>query len=209
MLIVLLVIFVLTSIGLGIFVFMVSAERDDYKNNSDKKVAAAVEVARQQVSDEKEKEFLEREKNPYKEYKGPSAFGSVSIIYPRTWAAAIDETGKGTSPVDGLMHPNFVPSVNSGTAYALKIEVLERNYAEVLGQFESESKKGTVRVSPFKAAKVPEVLGARVDGEIGRGLDGSMVVFPLRDKTISVSTQSQQFIGDFNNIILPNLLFIP
>jgi len=36
-----------------------------------------------------------------------------------------------------------------------------------------------------------------------------MILLPLRDKTLKISTESQQFVGDFDNIILANLKFVP
>jgi len=209
LLVVPLILFILTSLGVSGFAIWAYGERDDYKNNSDKKSAAAAEVAHQKAGEEKEKEFLEREKNPYKEYKGPSAFGSVDILYPKTWSAYVDETKGGNLPVNGYFHPNFVPGLDSETAFAMKVEVVEQPYDQVLAKYESDTKSGKLRVSPFKAAKVPSVLGARIDGEIDDGLNGSSVVFPLRDKTIKVTTQSQQFMSDFDNIILPNFSFVP
>ncbi len=200
--------FVVLFLGAAGAAVSINSQKEDYKNNVDQKVAAAVETAEQRVSDEKEKEFLEREKNPYRKYAGPATFGSLEIVYPKTWSAAIDE-GAGNIPVDGSFHPNFVPSKGSKTALALRVQILEQPYNQLLSRFESDTKKGTVRISPFRAAKVPSVLGARIDGEVANGFKGSMVMFPLRDKTIQITTLSQQFVGDFDNIILPNILFIP
>jgi nitrogen fixation-related uncharacterized protein len=197
-------------VGEFVWAMKISGQRDDYKNNVDQKVAAALEDARDEISAAKEKEFAEREKSPYKQYKGPLTYGALDITYPRTWAAYVKESAKGGSTgVDGFFHPNFVPAEDSGTAFALRIEVVEQPYDTIMKRFESKVKQGEVRVSPYTAPKVPGVLGSRVDGEIYTDLNGSMVVFPLRDKTIQISTQSQTFIGDFNNIILPNLIFVP
>ncbi len=203
------VLFALLFLGMSIWANGINGQKNDYKNNVDKKVASAVDTAKQRVSDEKEKEFLEREKNPYRQYRGPDSSGSLEIVYPKTWSAFMTENNTGSNLIDGYMHPSYVPGTNSKTAYALRIQVAGRQYNQILAGYESETKQGRVRVTPFSASKVPGVLGARVDGEIEKGLNGSMVLFRLRDKTIQVSTQSQQFIGDFNNIILPNLQFVP
>jgi hypothetical protein len=208
-LIILLAVFVLAFFGALIYALQVSGQRDDYKNNVDQKVSAAVEDARDEIGAAKEKEFAEREKSPYKQYKGPLTYGSLDITYPRTWSAYVREASDSNAGVDGYFHPNFVPSEDSGTAYALRVEVIEQPYSDEMKRFEAEVKRGTVKVSPFTAAKVPGVLGSRVDGEIEQGLSGSMVVFPLRDKTIKVSTQSPSHLNDFNTIILPNLIFVP
>jgi hypothetical protein len=75
--------------------------------------------------------------------------------------------------------------------------------------YESATKAGKVKVSPFKADKVQNILGSRIDGEINAGQKDSMIVVPLRDKTLKVWTESDQFVGDFNTVILPNLTFVP
>jgi len=46
-----------------------------------------------------------------------------------------------------------------------------------------------------------------VNGQIEPNKTVSMVILPLRDKTIEISTQGDQFRSDFTNNILPNLTF--
>lgn len=200
---------VLLFIGALIFGVWAFTNMQDYKNNSDKKVAAAVAVAQQQTSSAKDKEFVEKEKNPLKEYKGPAAFGTLNIQYPKTWSAFITESDKTNTPVDGYLHPNFVPGLESGTDFALRVKVVSRQYADELKQYESRVKTGKVKISPYNAPKVSGVLGSRIEGEITTGQQDSMVLFPLRDKTIEISTESSQFKGDFDSIILANLTFVP
>lgn len=196
----------LGAVGFGVWAY---TSMQDYKNNSDKKVTSAVEIAEQQTSTAKDKEFLEKEKNPLKQYKGPAAFGTVNIQYPKTWSAFITESDKNDTPVDGYLHPNFVPGVQSGTDFALRVKVLSKQYADVLKQYESKVKSGKVKISPYTAPKVSNVLGSRIEGEINTGQQDSMVLFPLRDKTLEISTESSQFKGDFDSIILANLTFVP
>ena len=203
------VVLALALITLAVVTLQVFGQKEDYKNNSDQKVSAAVEAAKQETEKTKEAEFLEREKSPNKVYKGPAALGSLSITYPKSWAAAVDETGAGGTPLNGYFHPSFVPGTTSGTAFALRIQVVEQAYDQLLRQYDSKAKQGKVRVSAYKAPKVPAILGSRIDGEIDRGIDGSMILLPLRDKTIKLSTESQSFMKDFNNIILENFVFIP
>ena len=205
-----LIISLILFLGAAIFGIWAYAGMQDYKTNSDKKVATAVQIAQQQASSAKDKEFLEKEKNPLKEYKGPAAFGTISVQYPKTWAAFITESdNNGGTAIDGYLHPNFVPGLQSGTDFALRIKVVSRQYADELKQFEGKVKSGKVKISPYTAPKVSGVLGSRVDGEINTGQQDSMVLFPLRDKTIEISTESAQFKGDFDSIILANLTFVP
>lgn len=200
------VILFLAAASFGVWAFM---SRQDYKNNSDKKVANAVTLAIQQESSRKDKEFIEREKAPFKIYQGPAAYGSLSVSYPKTWAAYVVETTRSQNPVDGYFHPSFVPNVMGGTAFALRIQVTNQTFDQEMKQFEAGVKTGKVKVSPYIPKAAPSITGARVNGEISLGQSGSMVLIPLRDKTVKISANAQQFVSDFDNIILENLKFVP
>lgn len=199
---VLAILFFFGAVGFGLWAF---TERSDYKNNTDQKVAAAVKVAEERVSSEKDNEFLESEKKPLRVYKGSSVFGNISFQYPKTWSAHQTDTN---DQLTLIMHP-LVISGNEGSTYALKITVESTRYEEALRQYEGNVKSGTLRASPIRLKKVNSVLGTRFDGEITQGTKGSAVVLPLRDKTMIISTESEDFIKDFNNIILPNYNFVP
>lgn len=203
-----LVVFILLFVvaaGFGIWAF---SERNTYKFETDKIVAKEVELAEQRVATQKDKEFVEKEKIPTKSYRGPALYGSVELEYPKTWSAFITE-GAGSAPIDGYLHPDFVPGTKSGTAFALRVEVVQRSYDTELKQYEGKVRSGKVAITPYRAEKVPNVLGARVEGEINTGQKDIMILFPLRDKTLKISTESESFYGDFSNIILKSLTFVP
>ena len=61
-------------------------------------------------------------------------------------------------------------------------------------------------VAPFRAVLVDSVLGARIDGEITTKRTGSVVLLPLRDKTLKIWTESNAYTADFDEI-LTNLSF--
>ncbi len=205
-----LIISVVALIGAVVFGMWAFAGMQDYKNNVDTKVQKAVAIAQEQTATAKDAEFIEKEKNPLKAYKSAQAVGSIAIQYPRTWSAFVTESNDESTPVDGYFHPGFVPGINSGTDFALRLKVVSTPYADFMKQFESKAKSGKVSVSPYKAPKLPNgTVGSRIDGEVNTGQQGSMVVFPLRDKTITISSESAQFKGDFDSIILANLTFIP
>lgn len=208
-LIVALVVFVLLTLGFGVFGIWAYSSQQDYKNNSDKKAAQAAAVAVQKETTRKDNEFIEKEKQPLKKFEGPAEYGNLSVSYPKTWGAYIVVTDKSAVPVDGYFHPNYVPGVQSGTAFALRIQVSSQLYDQEMKQFESKAKSGKVTVKPYALKNVPGVTGARVDGEINTGQKNTMILLPLRDRTIKVSTEAPQYIGDFDNIILANLKFIP
>src|SRR5690606_12034952 len=63
----------------------------DQKNNVDSKVAVAVAETRKDQSEIEEKKYIEREKEPNREFAGPEDFGRLSFQYPKTWSVYISE----------------------------------------------------------------------------------------------------------------------
>lgn len=197
----------LASAGFGVWAFM---GMQDYKNNVEPKIEAAVEVAKQETSTAKDNEFLEKEKLPTKEYKGPDTYGGVSFVYPKTWSMVTAKT-TASVPLDATLHPGAVPgSGNDGDfSYAFRVSVLNAPYERTVKEYDASLKSGKLIASPIRLAAVPSVLGTRMDGEVVRGKNGSVILLPLRDKTLKVWTESNDYKPDFNNIILPSLTFQP
>lgn len=199
-------------IGAAVFGYWAFSGRQDYKYNSDKKVAVAVTAARKDEDVIKDKAFVEAEKQPLTSYDGPEAYGSVHVEYPKTWSVYINSTNDQTQPLDAYFNPRYVPSVNDQTSvYALRVQVVATAYSNVVSSFSNAVKQGQVTVNPFAFPKVPNATGIRVDGLIhpGKKNTGSMVILPLRDKSIEIWTENAQSLSDFNNLILPNMTFQP
>jgi hypothetical protein len=208
---VLLSVLLLASLGFGIWAFMTMT---DYKNNSDKKSAAAVETALAQQKVTLDAVYAEKDKLPYTTFSGKPEAGSVQLQYPRTWSAHVVEQSNGNIPIKGYFHPGFVPdTLGDATSFALRLEVVDTRYAEILKQLESQVKQGGITIAPYSLAKVPDSLGSIITGKIIQGRDkvqGTMVIMPIRDKTLKVWTESNSvFLKDFNEAVLPNLTFVP
>jgi hypothetical protein len=60
---------------------------NDQKNNVDARIDAAEKQARTEQIKEDQKEFDEKQKDPMKEFIGPSDLGRVTFTYPKTWSA--------------------------------------------------------------------------------------------------------------------------
>ncbi|MCA9325356.1 hypothetical protein KDA23_04815 [Candidatus Saccharibacteria bacterium] len=193
------------------FAFWAYQGRQDYKNNSDAKVAAAVDVAKQQEAASKEKEFAERSKSPYKTYVGPSAYGSVSVVYPRTWSAYVRDSLNQSPFVDGYFSPGVVPDTqDDNSSYALRVQVVQESYSDVMEIFRGRtSGEASVKVQPYRLPKVKSIVGSKVTGAIEDNKQGTMIVLPVRDKTLKIWTESNSYTNDLNKIILANLTFSP
>ncbi|MDB5170494.1 MAG: hypothetical protein JWO35_188 [Candidatus Saccharibacteria bacterium] len=205
------VLLLIGAIAFGGWAFM---SRADYKSNTDSKIEDAVIIAKQQEGSAKDAQFLQDEKKPLRTYKGPEAYGSLEINYPKTWSGYIDDKGKSSSAlVDGYFNPSVVPSITDETSvFALRIQVLSQQYSQVLSTVKSSTTNGSTApptISPYALPKVPGTVGIKVSGTLPNGKQGTMIVLPLRSQTLEVWAETSQFTPDFEASILPNFSFIP
>jgi flagellar basal body-associated protein FliL len=211
--IILLVSALVVALGFGVWAFN---GRQDYKNNVDKKVAVAVASAKTAQAAALKQQFNEQSKSPYKTFKGAIAYGTISFNYPKTWSAYVDESST-SAPINGYFYPDQVPAVQGITAFALRLELVDSPYDQVLQQYSSQITAGTLRAAAYVPPKMKSVAnvqpGTKLDGAIGQNQQGpvvgSMVIIKVRDKTLKIYTQSTNFSADFNNVILTDLTFVP
>ncbi|HZM63679.1 MAG TPA: hypothetical protein VFB59_00950 [Candidatus Saccharimonadales bacterium] len=206
---VMVVLLLVGSAGFGVWAFM---SRQDYKDNTDQKIAVAVDEAKVATQTAEAAKFAEEAKNPLKTFTGPSDFGSVTFQYPKTWSGYVVQAtaASGDTPLDSYFHPNVVPSVDlPASVFALRVAVVNESYSSILEQFANSVETGKVSVAPYKLPKVQGVIGSRLEGEIEQTKKGVMVLFPLRNVTLKVWTETDQYVTDFNDIVLANLSFSP
>lgn len=197
-------------VGAAVFGVWAFGSRQDYKNNSDVKVAAAVAADKQTVQAADAKQYAEAAKNPVATYVGPDAYGSVHISYPKTWSAYID-TG-GAYPVDAYFHPGYVPSTQSKQTYNLRVRITTSTYDQQMAQYTTFISNGTIKATPYSLPKVPSVTGMQLSGAIfpdNPKSSGNMVLIPLRDKTLVIWVESNDYLADFQKYVLPNFTFVP
>ncbi|HPR10175.1 MAG TPA: hypothetical protein PLJ04_01205 [Candidatus Saccharibacteria bacterium] len=209
-LIVAMIIATLLAIVFLVLTVLFYMQMSDYKNNSDQKSAAAVEQAKATQAEELKLQFAEQEKEPLKSYTAPGSAASTKIVYPKTWSLYAVEGQNGNS-VDAFFNPNIVPdTTNKGNVYALRMQVLDKPYATVVKEYDAPAKKGEVRISPYKPEQVSAAeQGVRIDGVVRDKVSGTMVILPVRDKTIKIWTETENYVNDFNNFVLKNLEYSP
>lgn len=163
------------------------------------KMRIAVAEAKKEQADEDYVKFQEDYKNPKLEFVGPAEYGRVSFMYPRTWSVYISRDGGDRGDYQAYLHPVTVPSVNSkDSRYALRLEIINKDYDTVLDSYASLLKKGEIKSS------TPEFNGnasTRLDGAFSKELRGSVVLMRVRDKTIRFSTDADTFKPDFQAVL--------
>lgn len=176
----------------------------DNKNNVDVKVAAAVTNSKKEITKTLEAQFLEREKQPYREFQGPAALGSVRLQYPKSWSAYIDYTDS-SKPIKAYMQPKEVPATGTrDVKYALRVDVVNTPYADSLTNVNNLVRDGKVKTTPYENSGEK---GVKIDGEIDPKVKSVLIMLPLRDKTLKVWTELPEYQADLDNVVLKSLSF--
>ena len=205
---------VLPLIALGVlfiaataFAIWAYSSRQDYKNNVDQKISAANQKVKQQTQTEDQAKYFEESQRPNIAFQASETFGSLSFQHSKTWSTYINDQGATSNSLDVYLNPNAVLPINAqSSSSALRVKVVSQPYDSVIRQYANNQK---VTVSAYKLPKVTSVVGSRVDGQVQPNKQGSMVVLPLRDKTLEIWTESNTYLNEFNNVILPSVTFVP
>lgn len=210
LLIFLVIILSLTTIILATLSAMLYGQMTDYRDNYNTKSAIDIEKAKAEQKQELDANYAEQEKSPNRTYVTPNSSASVKIVYPKTWDLYVQEDNE-KGIVDNYFNFNVVPDKsNKDNTYSLRLEVLDKNYADVTKSYDSDVKKGTVKISPYVAKNVKNAeTGVRIEGDIRDDIKGSMVILPIRDKTLKLWTESGKYTNDFDKIVLENLTYNP
>lgn len=186
------------------------SERTKYKDQTEQIVAKAVQENTSSVQQKAAATYAEEAKKPLKPFSGPEAYGTVHFEYPKTWSMYNNGNKTSTTPVDLYGAVDVVPSMQDQTVtYALRVQVVSVSYASSVQQFQGLQKAGKLKISPYSLPKNPGIVGSRVDGQLTPSKQGSMVLLPVRDKTLKLWTESDAGKADFDNIILPSASFVP
>lgn len=203
---VLAVILLIVAVAFG---FSAYKQEQKYKTQTDQIVAQHVQAATQNQQQIDQKNFAEESKQPLATYTGPSDYGSIQIKYPKTWSLYVDTSGTNNTSVDGYGNPGFVPADTGTNSYPLRFQVVDTTYDQVLQQYQQQVQSNLVSISPYQPKNIKGVIGVVVTGQIENNKQGEMIVLPLRNTTFELYTDSQQFLPDFTNYILPNFSFSP
>lgn len=181
--------------GFGIWSFI---NYSDQKTNVDTKVSTAVAAAKKSQADADEAKFTEREKQPNRQFVGPDDYGRVAFSYPKTWSVYISKDASGGGSYEAYLNPVTVPPVATIQQYALRLVIQQLDYDKVVSSFDGLVKTGSLKSS---SVKVNGVNGVRLDGNFTKDIRGAEVIFKIRDKTLTLRTDANTFLADFDALI--------
>ena len=170
----------------------------DQKDNVDTKVSAAVAEARKEQADADEAKFLEREKDPNRQFVGPEDYGRVSFDYPKTWSVYVAEDASAGGSFEAYLNPVAVPPIANDTQLALRVTIETGDYDREISSYSRAVNSGDLTSSSIT---LDGVTGTRLDGNFSDDIRGSAVIFRIRDKVVTLRTDAQTFRADFDKLI--------
>jgi hypothetical protein len=185
----------LAAAGVGVWAYM---NYLDQKDNTDAKISTAVNTGVKNQADKDAADFLEKEKQPNRQFAGPDDYGRLAFEYPKTWSIYVNKDTSSGSTYEAYFNPVSVPPVKTTTQYALRVLIEERDVETVLANYDSLVKKGDLKTS---AVKADDTDGTKLEGNFTKDIRGIAVVFKIRDKTVTLRTDAETFRGDFDALV--------
>ena len=194
------IIFIILSLILGGGFGWALVQYLDYRDNTDYKISQAVADAEKKTKMDMQKKFEEESKSPYSLFVGPDDYGRVSFEYPRTWSAYVESevASGGSKPFNAFFYPDVVPPVSQVQQFAVRMKIEDVDYDKTVNRYANQIRDGTLVSTPVQ---VGSLNGTRLDGFFSDDIRGAAVIFKVRDKTLTLRTDSNAFMSDFDTLI--------
>ena len=185
---------------IGLFIWM-TVQYNDVKSDVDGQIDSAVNKAIEENSIKMETEFAEREKDPYRDFSGPIDYGGLSFKYPKTWSLYVASDAAKGGDYQAYFSPIAVEPISNETANSLRVSIVNITFESVTDEYKRAVEKKDAKLS-VESITVAGVAANRYTGIIpGTDLNGQIVVFKIRDKTVILQTDAVQFINDFTTLL--------
>lgn len=184
--------------GTGTAAIWVFMQYQEQKTDIDSKLELAATKARKEQAEADEKKFIEREKEPNRQFVGPSDYGRVTFMYPKTWSLYEAKNAQSGGTYEAYLNPIIVPQLTSQKQVALQVTIVDQDYDSVLERYQPAVKRGDLKSSSIT---VGDFMGTRLEGSFTKDVRGAAVIFKIRDKTLTIQTNSTTFIEDFNTLV--------
>lgn len=187
-----------TFIGLFIWMTMLYNEAN---TDVEMKKAEAAEKAKDEEGTRLEKEFLEREKYPYKTFSGPADYGALTFQYPKTWSVYVAAAATAGGDFNAYFNPIQVDAVGKDTINALRVTIRNKSFDDVAAEYQKAMDKKNSELT-VRSETIAGITVNYYTGKIpGTELRGFIVIFKIRDKTAILQTDSVFFEADFNKLL--------
>lgn len=193
-----LVILVLVFGSFGIWAYV---NYIDQKQNVDEKIDVATAEAVKKNSEDLQAQFEAKEKEPMRQFAGPSDYGRLTFDYPKTWSVyqATDVSKGGGVTYEAYLNPISVPPVSDTQKFAIRIKIEQKTYDESVADFSDQIEEGT----PLKSSVYQDGshTGTRLEGNFNEDIYGTAILMKMRDRTLTIRTDGDVFKNDFEALL--------
>lgn len=195
----------IATIGLSVALLIVGGlavwallQYNEKATDVDGQINLAVAEAKRVQSEEDYNNYLEREKEPNRDFVGPEDFGRLTFSYPKTWSVYEATSASSGGKYEAYLHPVVVPPIARDTQFALRVTIETKEYDDVVNGYQRAIESGELKSSTFSANGEN---GVRLDGNFSDDIRGSAVILKIRDKTVTLRTDADTFRADFGKLI--------
>lgn len=146
-----------------------------------------------------DKAYEKRSANPYREFTGPSDFGSITFEYPKEWSVYLNNDDDSNPTYEAYFGPDYIPPVGQGSIFALSFKLVGQNYDAYIKQFEGK------KLSSSSAFSVNGLTGIKVTGKLDEKEDqpdGAEVIIKINNYTAIIRTDDYEEYGnEFDRVI--------
>lgn len=191
---------------IGLFIWM-SMQYNEVQAGVDEEIRLAVANGKDEQYKQDLAKFENDEKYPYKTFAGPVDYGQLTFEYPKTWSVYVAAAATDGGDFNAYFNPVQVDAVGKDTINALRVTIKNKSFEDVTEEYQRmmDRKDSNLTVQSVvigNAEKNSEVTANRYNGTIpDTELNGFIVVFKIRDKTVILQTDSVLFEDDFNKLL--------
>lgn len=168
----------------------------EQKQDVDGKIKTATAEAVLKNSQDLQAKFEATEKEPMRQFVGPSDYGRLTFDYPKTWSAyqATDVSKGGGATYEAYLNPILVPPVSDTQKFALRITIEQKTYDQTVATYDKQIKSGDLKSSVYSDGNL---TGTMLVGNFNKDIYGTAVLIKMRDRTLTMRTDGDVFKDDF------------
>lgn len=191
---------IITSVVLGVRAFINNGILEKY-------FADGKEKGKQEQLEADRKKIKDIAENPYRSYTAPDRSGAFVITFPKNWNIAVTPGNSSNGELTGLLNPDSVDMKTD--KYAMRFNLQPVKFAETQKKYDKivQDSKGKVKSEEII---VSDIHGFRYKGRINKkdDKDKTIIILPVRDKTLTLLTDNNEvFESDFNTILANSKIY--
>lgn len=137
--------------------------------------------------------------NPYRSYTAPVTFGDFTIKFPKNWSAWVAENISSSNQVELIASPDFIKVLpDNSVNYALHVMLVNSTYTNLRQNYDQQVKDKKAKAT---SVTISGISGTRYEGQYSQTKSGIIVLVPVRDKTMVLSTENTKFSSEFSQIL--------